>query len=576
MTHYRLSSPLPAVPRFYQVTPEPERSVTSPMSSAPPTARRPHSASRLLPGGRIEAITVPLLVASLTAVGAALRIHVAHQPIFADELSTYWIVKGKALSRVLASVHSNDEISPPLSFVASWLTMQLGDTPELLRLPSLLAGIATIPLIYLLGRRLVGRAVGLVAAALTTFSPFMIYYSAEARGYALMMFLVVLSTFAMLVAADTRRVRWWGVYALATCAAVYSHYTCVFVLGAQFLWLLWARPASRRAAVTANLAAVVGFLPWISGLLRDFRSPTTEILSRLQPFTPHDVVVSLQHWAIGYPYVAVGEGLTELPGTPALAFLTSAILLALAGLMGRIWRQPRRGGIGPRDRRLALVVLLAVAVPIGAAIVSSFSTHLFGVRNLAASWPGFALSVAALVSAAGRRLRFAAAFLVIAAFALGAEKMLTDQYRRPDYRAAAGFIDSQAGPRDVVVDGTAILSPGPLSPMDVVFRVPHRVFRAGSPQQNDQPFNGSNPRVTPAGAVGAALAAAKGGRIFFVGYVTTASGRAKTPPALARFFDEAAAPIRQLEQYRLVDTRLFPGLDGIWVRVYAVPDSSQG
>jgi uncharacterized membrane protein len=125
-----------------------------------------------------------ILVGLLTAVGAAIRVAILDQSLFADELSTYWIVSTNGLGGVISTVHGNAEITPPLLFVASWLATQIDLSRELLRLPSLLAGVASIPAIYLLGTRTVGRPAALVAAALTTLSPFMIYYATEARSYA--------------------------------------------------------------------------------------------------------------------------------------------------------------------------------------------------------------------------------------------------------------------------------------------------------------------------------------------------------------------------------------------------------
>ena len=55
------------------------------------------------------------------------------------------------------------EITPPLSFLLVWLRTRLGHSPELLRLPSLIAGTATIPIVYLVGVRTVGRMAALVA-----------------------------------------------------------------------------------------------------------------------------------------------------------------------------------------------------------------------------------------------------------------------------------------------------------------------------------------------------------------------------------------------------------------------------
>src|SRR5215212_9887225 len=155
-----------------------------------------------------------LTVALLTAVGVALRVALARQSLFADELATHYVVIGRSLSGTVAIVHTDVEITPPLYFALTWLATRLGDTGVLLRAPSLVAGAAAIPLVCALGLRTVGRRAALVATALTAFSPFMAYYSSEARGYALMVALVLLSTLALLAAIDGGRGWWWVAYAV--------------------------------------------------------------------------------------------------------------------------------------------------------------------------------------------------------------------------------------------------------------------------------------------------------------------------------------------------------------------------
>lgn len=490
-------------------------------------------------------------VVALTALGAAIRLVVAHDSLFADELSTYWIVRTHGLGGVISTVHSNDEITPPLYFVLAWLTTKAGNSPELLRAPSLVAGIATIPLVYRLGLRTVGCRPALVAAALTALAPFMVYYSAEARAYGLMMALTVGSTLAMLVAVDTRRARWWVVYAACSAAAVYSHYTSAFVLAAQLVWLLWAHPQARRPAILANVGAAIAFAPWTTGLINDFTSPTSRILTALSPFTPHDVQVVLEHWTVGYPYSTLP--LRHLPGRLALVLFGLALVVAAAGIVLRVLRDRARAWIASVDRRLLLVVVLFLSVPVGEGLASAVSTHLFGVRNLAPAWPAFALVLATALVAAGPWLRLAAVGLAVASFAIGAAKMLESRYQRPDFRDAAGFIDRHAAPRDVVIDATANLSPGPYSPLDLTLERPRRVLRADAPQERDHPFNVFDPNVPLQTAVFRAVAAASGGRVFFLKY----AGDARVP-----------AP-RFPARYRIVADRTFPGFVSLALRVYA-------
>ena len=521
-------------------------------------------------GARSRELAPWLAVAALTIVGAVLRVAVAHQSLFADELSTYWISATHGLGGVLSLLYSSGrihhaEITPPLSFLATWVSTRFGHSAELLRAPALLAGTATIPLIYLLGLRTIGRRAALVATALATFAPFMIYYSSEARAYGLMMFLVVGSTLSMLIATDTGRRRWWALYAVSSAAAFYTHYTCAFVLGAQFLWLLWAHPHARRPALLANVAAAALVIPWIPGLVNDFTSPTVKILAALSPFDAFDVRIDLEHWAVGYPYT-FAAGLGKIPGTPALLLLGGSALLAGGGLIPRL----RRRSLQSIDRRVLLVVLLALAAPLGDAVVSATGNHILIVRNLAASWPYLAFSGAAALSAALAPMRYMAAGLAIVAFALGAAKMLSPRYRRPDYGVAAAFVARGARPGDVVIDETGGLSPGPTTGLDVSLTRRLPIIRALSPAERDHPFGFSDPIVPLSRAVSQATAAAHGHRIFVVFNQFTTTDieglSRRLSPATPRFRDG----------YRLVERREWPGIGATLVSVYQVTGAAGG
>lgn len=509
------------------------------------------------------------IVAFLTTVGAAVRVAIANESVFGDELSTFWIVSTHGLGDVVSIVHTDAEITPPLYFILAWLTTRIDLTPELLRAPSLLAGTAAIPLTYFLGLRTVGRRAALTATALTALAPFMVFYSAEGRAYQVVIVLALLSTLALLAAVADGRVRWWIAYGACSCAAVYTHYTVVFALGAQLLWLMWAHPEARKPALLANASAVVAFLPWLSGLINDFTSPTTDILSALQPLNAHSVRIALEHWSIGYPYPLSTTKLRDLPGVAALVLLALGLAVGVTGLVVAGFRERWRFQLGRLDRRVVLVFALAIATPVGEALVSAVGTNLFGTRNLAVSWPAFALSLATLLVAAGRRLGFLAAALVIGAFAIGGAKMLESRFQRPDSEAIASFIDLNAAPGDVVIDGVIFgVSPGPLSGLDVALDRRHRVFRIGAPQQRERPFQGRD-RILPAAEVLRRASGAARGRRLFV--VLPDPG---TPAALS---STAASVADELPAgYRRVETRTYPGIIGLALLVYADRASTPG
>jgi hypothetical protein len=523
-------------------------------SSQDGTDRQPATAER----------TFAIAVIALTVLGAVLRVIVAGQSLIGDELSTYWISVDHSLGGVLSLLYSTGpikhaEITPPLSFVASWLATRLGHSPELLRLPALLAGTATIPLVYALGRRAIGARAALLAAAVTALSPFMIYYSAEARAYGLMMFFVVGAILSMLLAIDTGHKRYWWLYAICSAGAFYSHYTSVFVLGVAWVWLLWTQPARRRATLLAAAGAVLLVVPWIPGLIADLHSPTVPILSSLSPFTPHAIWVDVEHWAIGYPYpqpatpLLSSTGLAQLPGRPALALLGLAAILACVGVAHRLWR----AGSLPAWReflrasargRVALLVALMLATPVGEILVSASGNHIMLTRDLAASWPFLALCAAAFVIAAGPRLGIAAGALGLIALCLAAGKLFEPALERQNYQAAANYVAAHAQAGDVVIDETWP-TPGPLTGFDVAFHRDLTVVRAGEPAERNHPFTATDPDVPILIALNQAIHDARGGRVFVV---------AAELPTFA--FPDG---------YRLVTARRYPGLAVTVVGVYA-------
>ena len=201
-----------------------------------------------------------------------------------------------------------------------------------------------------------------------------------------------------------------------------------------------------------------------------------------------------------------------------------------------------------------LVVVLAASVPVGEAIASAIGSNLLGTRNLAASWPAFALCVAAFLAGAGRRLGAAAAALVIAAFAIGAAKMLGDDFRRPDFRAVAGFIDRSAAPGDVVVDGANLSPAGIPTPLDATTTRPHPRFYLNVGRVQYDPFKILTAAPPPGETAGEAAAAAAGRRLF----VVLAAGSPSWPPVI-----DALAPV-----YRPVEMRSYPGIVTLEVRVF--------
>jgi hypothetical protein len=409
--------------------------------------------------------TAPLLVGLITLASFALRLSQIHQSLYGDEVLAYHEIAGHGLVEVVRTVRAGVESSPPLFFVLGWLSAKLGDPTVWIRLPSLILGTATVPVIYLIGRDSVGRRAGVIAAAIFAVSPFATYYGVEARPYATMAFFVALSLLGLLRAVSTGERRWWALYAVATAAAAYTHYTAVFVLGVQAAWSLWKCRTRLRRPLLANALAVLLYLPW----LLQVHGSVLGLYGALEPLTAHNVLNDLPTIIPGYPYAAL-HTIPTIPG------LVAILACALAGVVAIVVCR-RAGGetAAAREGWLVLLALLAAAAPAGVLLYSLLGIDIWFARALYSSVPAAALMLGTLLAAIPGRLRAIAVAFVLAALVLGTIRSFGSAEARPPFRAAAQFLDRAATPRDPIFMYPSFLSLDQAIPAQL--RRPHLVVQ---------------------------------------------------------------------------------------------------
>jgi mannosyltransferase len=155
---------------------------------------------------------------------------------------------------------------PPLHHTIVYLSRLVGTGEVSLRLPSVLAGILTVILIYVTAKYCFNRRVGAFAALIATVSTFHVYYSQEARAYALLMLLSIASTYFLVRALREKRRVWWLLYVAGSALGMYTHLFMAFVLLAQNVYLLmeWeAKRVSGRAWVFSQIGTILLFSPWL-------------------------------------------------------------------------------------------------------------------------------------------------------------------------------------------------------------------------------------------------------------------------------------------------------------------------
>ncbi len=122
----------------------------------------------------------------------------------------------------------------------AWL--HLGHSEFFIRTLSVLPSLATIPILYSLGRRLFDRRVALIAATILTFNAYDIRYAQEARSYSLFVFLSTLSSafFIDFLRQPSQRSRIGHI--VTSSLAVYAHFYSGLLIVAQWLSLRLLKP----------------------------------------------------------------------------------------------------------------------------------------------------------------------------------------------------------------------------------------------------------------------------------------------------------------------------------------------
>ena len=156
---------------------------------------------------------------------------------------------------------------PPFYYLSLWAWTQAAGQGEFaLRFWSVLPGVLSVPLIYLWLRRLSSRGVGLFAAFLLAVSPFHVYYSQDARMYALVGALTLSSLICFERILKDGRQTWWIGWGLITLVGLATHYFMGLVNAAETVYLLVTWRQNRRAlrpwlAIHAACILLIGL--WI-------------------------------------------------------------------------------------------------------------------------------------------------------------------------------------------------------------------------------------------------------------------------------------------------------------------------
>jgi 4-amino-4-deoxy-L-arabinose transferase-like glycosyltransferase len=216
------------------------------------------------------------LAAIATVLGGWLRWSgLSRQSLWVDEMSSFGMAN-TGMRRIIDVVLAFDGHPPLYIFLVHIAHFNFGlGTVDSVRVPSLIAGIASIGVVYALARLLVGRLAAILATTLVVVSPPIVWYSREGRMYAVTWLFVMLSFLALTLAVRSRRWPWLVLYTGFVALSLYSDISAVMALVPQAAVIGWfylrANTGERSLWLRAGAAYAAGwvlFIPWLAVLPR--------------------------------------------------------------------------------------------------------------------------------------------------------------------------------------------------------------------------------------------------------------------------------------------------------------------
>ncbi len=377
-----------------------------------------------------------LAVVLLAALGLRL-FHLQERVLWFDEANSLLIARAGP-TEIIDAVR--DDTHSPFYYLMLhyWQFVAGGETGA--RLLSVLAGVATVAVVYWMGCALVGRGAGLLAAAFLAVCPLHVWYSQEIRMYALQTLLVALSFLFMVWALREQRSALWVGYSAFTALSLYAQYASFYAVIAQNIFVAtyyWQDRQKLRHWLVSQCVVMLLFAPWLPAFVSQTRMAMGS--SWLGPLEFSRVLAFFSLFSGAYL------------GDPHGRLVSVAITVAALVVPATILLRHRE------SRQSAALLALWFVVPVVLLVLQSLDQNRFLPRVLLCTTPPLALLLGCAVSQpckmAARAVLVLAgiALLVANLYALRNYYFLENRWVKSDLREAAVRLAKEFQAGDVVV-----------------------------------------------------------------------------------------------------------------------------
>jgi len=231
---------------------------------------------------------------------------------------------------------------PPLFYLLAWCSNFVFPGEAGVRCPSLLAGLLLPWAVWKLAKETEGEGCARWSLLLCGTSPYLTYFSQEARNYCLAALWAVISVWVLVSLRREETRSKWLLYGLLLLCGMYTYLYLALFLSALALWWVWTRfqegKGPGRAWCLSHLGAAALFLPWLPTIFRR-AALQGQVAGQVETgLTGWDLVKTVNHFSLGF-HDYLSEAFLSFPHRLAAPLL--ALLLGGLAAWGT-WRSKER------------------------------------------------------------------------------------------------------------------------------------------------------------------------------------------------------------------------------------------
>ena len=363
-----------------------------------------------------------------------------NQSLWLDEGTSAIVARDLGFSEILTRFSTGD-FHPPFYYLFLKVWSNVFGTSELaLRSLSVLAGVGTVYLVYLIAKKISNERSGILAATFLALSGLHIYYSQEARMYSLATFFVTLSVYFFIKAVKERKVVNWVLFSLTLPLISMTDYLPLLILP-----VFWIFGVIAKKSISWWKSFVLSHIPLITAWLWWLPTFQEQLGGGLRVETVNPV-----WWK-----VLGGTTLKQILLIPTkfmfgrISFYNKTLYGALTVVVGLFFFYLFLKTL--REIKKTKIAWLWLVLPIAVSALIGFKIPAFSYFRLIFTLPAFYLLLAIGATKLKKKQVVVAIFIVVSVNLLSSLAYLTNsRFQREDWKGLVTFIESRSKEKESI------------------------------------------------------------------------------------------------------------------------------